>query len=457
MTQPILRVPSFLRRHEASSATDPHTLIGLACDANYWVRRQAVDNPATPRWVIELLVRAGSDAELRGRSTPDPDMSAFDLRRLVECGSWAQTLVADHPNTTDEILAALALSTDPAVRTAVARHGSTAPRTLGRLCCDTDEDVRRAAAVHPSCPEAITDLLAAAGADADLVSVGDPAARVDESDATQLASLGPWGVFLAARQPSCPPDIVAAASSHPDWRVRSALFDNPATPADLRERLVSAAVPEAGSIDVRSLARPDADPADLLALASHRDSGVRLSLARHVGLTPPIAEQLAMDRVGDIRRTVARRGVVEPGLLHRLTQAGSSPDLGRLTEPDPAMAADDLERLTLAGWWARQLAVRHPATPPDALARLLCDDDPKLREWAAVHENVPTDVVEAIHRAGGARDLQGVADPDPTMTPHELATVAELGPWAAWVVAWHPNATPAQRLERHRYSAELDG
>ena len=45
------RPPSFMRRFAAGGTTDRDALVGLACDENYWVRRQAVKNPATPAWI----------------------------------------------------------------------------------------------------------------------------------------------------------------------------------------------------------------------------------------------------------------------------------------------------------------------------------------------------------------------------------------------------------------------
>jgi hypothetical protein len=62
--------------------------------------------------------------------------------------------------------------------------------------------------------------------------------------------------------------------------------------------------------------------------------------------------------------------------------------------------------------------------------------------------SAPRDVIADIHRAGGADDFQGIAEPDPDVSPEVLRRVAALGPWGAMIVSWHPNA-PAGRL-RHR-------
>ena len=72
MSEPDVRPPSFLRRNLAANTDSHEILVGLACDESMWVRRQAVQNPATPRWVLDLLERAGADRDLRGRRDPDP-------------------------------------------------------------------------------------------------------------------------------------------------------------------------------------------------------------------------------------------------------------------------------------------------------------------------------------------------------------------------------------------------
>ena len=130
-----------------------------------------------------------------------------------------------------------------------------------------------------------------------------------------------------------------------------------------------------------------------------------------------------------------------------LVRAGSSTDLTKLAEPDPTLDRAVLDRLALGGHWARQLAVRHSATSPVTLARLLCDSDGKLREWAAAHPATPKDVIDDIRRVGGAVDFQGVAEGEPDVPVEVLRRVAGLGPWGAWVVSWHPKA-PADLQRR---------
>jgi len=440
-----MKAPAFLRRNLAIHADD-QTLVGLACDDNLWVRREAVRNPATPRWVLDLLIRAGADPELRGRGEPDPDMSPDDLRRLVECGPWARLLVGDHPNTSDEVLDVLARQPDRRLRIAAARHPNSPPAALAHLCADADPEIRATALANPRRPDGAVDLLRRAGSEESLDGLA-PAGDVapDAAELEAAAELGPWGRFLAARHRACPRHVLVAAATDQDWRVSSALLDNPAVPDDVLERIVDET---AEFDDLRALANLHAEPTELARLARHPLPTVRLAAARHPATPRDVIAVLATDRSADVRRVASAHPQLDPRFHDLLVRAGSSADLTRLDDLDDDLdddlgddlgpsALDDLAR---GGHWARQLAVRHPATPPAALARLLCDDDPKLREWAGAHPAAPPDVIDDIRRAGGAIDFQGVAEGDPDAPVDLLRRVAEHGPWGAWVVSWHSNA-----------------
>ena len=441
------RPPAFLRRHIASGAADrPELLIGLACDEAYWVRREAAKNPATPRWVIDLLVRAGADADLRGRSRPDPDMDPADLRRLVECGPWAQELVAEHPNTASHVLDVLADQSRPRLRASVAEHPNTASSTLARLCADAEEVVRRAANAHPDRPEDTYRLLCALGADHGLVGL-DAVDRVANVDATTLraaARLGPFARFLAARHALCPEDVLARVAIDTDWRVRSGIFDNPEASSAVVARAADVEVLDdtaCGSVDeLRVLAHRAAPAASLAALVDDPRPAVRLAVARHRAAGRDLLGTLAADASAEVRRVAARHPQIDPDDIDLLVRAGSSADLMRLSDPDPDLPPEAIDRLSRGGRWAKQLAVRHPATMPDTLARLLCDEDGKIREWAAAHPSAPAHVMADLRRAGGAEDFQGLADGDPDMPADALRRIAELGPWGAMIVSWHPNA-----------------
>ncbi|MGI9643761.1 MAG: hypothetical protein ACR2O6_00460 [Ilumatobacteraceae bacterium] len=432
--------PSFLRRHLASTTDDADVLVGLACDDNMWVRIETVQNPATPSWVLDLLRQAGASPDLRGTRDANPDMPADELRRLVECGPWAQRLVADHPNTSAEILEALCRHPSVRIRSSVAAHPNAAESTLAVLCADVEVTIRRRAATHAGHPVAVLALMRRAGADAQLTGITD---ELDDglgrADLIALGELGPWGRFLAGRHPSCPPDLLGTVATDADWQIRSAVLDNPSTPDDV---LLAVAGGDDGSVGaLRALSGRDEFPERLVSLAHHPHAEVRLAVARHPMASAIVIGALAVDRVAELRRAAAAHPLMDPEALSLLVRAGSTPDLSRLAPPDPAVTPAELEILAGSGYWARQLVVRHPDAPPDLLAHLLCDEDPKLREWAAAHPNVPRPVVDLLLRAGAATDFQGIAPPDDPAMPHEeLRRVAALGRYGVQIVAWHPNA-----------------
>lgn len=380
-----------------------------------------------------------------GGREPDADLTAAELRRLVECGPWAQVLVADHPNTSSEVLDALAHAREP-IKVAVAGHPSTASATLAHLCAESDDRVRRLAARQPRCPDWVLQLMRRAGAATYLDHVGGnahPDLTVDEIEL--LAGLGPWGRFLAGRQAGCPRDLLETVVCDPDWRVRSAVLDNRAASDDVLVRAAGLEYPDDAD-ELRVLADAEAPPELLSELAVHPQAEVRLAVARHPAATVDAIGLLVVDRVADVRRIAAGHPQMDAEYLSLLVRAGSTPDLARRAAPDDSITAVDLSRLARGGSWARQLAVRHPDTAPDTLAHLLCDDDPKLREWAAAHPSTPPDITERLLRAGAAQDFQGVAEADPEMPHEELRALALLGPYAAWVVSWHPD--PHRELRR---------
>ena len=440
-----IRPPTFERRYIAAQTDDPNALVALATDESYFVRRQAVDNPNTPEWILKLLVRAGSSADLRGKGEIDPDLDSASLQRLAETGSWARQLVAEHPNTSAEVLAALKDQPSMPLRLTIAVHPNASAATLAALCCDIDDHVRVRALANPNCPADLIDLLVAAGSTAGLQGVTQTFGEIDEGDFALLARLGPWSRFIIARHPDCPAELMNEISSDPEWRVRSGLLDNPNTPTAIIEQLLETPNSEDMAI-IQCLSQPQISREKLLQLTHHLSPEVRYSLARHPAATTEILGLLATDGVKEIRRLAVGHPQTEKSVVQRLVQAGSTPDLMRLSEPDANMPADDIQELLNGGVWARQLAVRHPNTNAETLARLLCDREPKIREWAAVHPNMDPETKRDLIRAGSGSDFQGIMPPDSSLAPETLLQISQLGSWGEWVVANNPYA-PAELLD----------
>lgn len=444
LNPPELRQPSFMRRFAAAESTDPDTLVGLACDESYFVRRQAAQNPATPAWILELLTRAGASADLRGKGRPDLTLEGSALRKLVEGGPWAWQLVAEHPNTPADVLEALKDQPSISLRLAIAGHPQTQSATLVFLCLDIEESIRAKAAIHPNRSNEIVRLLASAGATPDLRTATGFNHALASEHCRRLADLGPWGRFLAGRNPGCPLDLLADIATDPEWRVRTSLLDNPKTPSESLALLLGTQDPkELATVQQLHLTNPS--PEALIILAQHAKPEIRLAVARHPAVTAQALRQLLTDRTKEVRRLAVNNPRTNPADIALLVQAGSTPDLLGLSDPDPVMAPAKIDALGRRGLWARQLAVRHPNSTPDTLARLLCDAEPKIREWAAVHPKADQETIKNLIRAGSGTDFQGFTPPDPTLSAEQLRQLSQLGPWAQYVVANNPH-TPAELL-----------
>jgi hypothetical protein len=434
-----IRPPTFQRCFIAAETNDPDTLVALATDESYFVRRQVVDNPHTPQWILELLVRAGATSDLRGKGEIDPNLDPASLQRLAETGPWGQQLVAEHPNTSAEVLVALKDQPSVPLRQAIATHLHTGAATLAALCCDIDEGVRSKALAHPNRPGDLIELLVSAGSAPDLVGVTKDFGKIIADDFALLSRLGPWGRFLIARHPGCPGILLSQISSDPEWRVRSGLLDNPNTPSNIIQQMLDSPTPEEVET-IKSLSQPQISEQNLLRLVMHTSPEVRYALARHPSATSEILGLLSTDGVKEFRRLAADHPKTDPGIIQRLIQAGSTPDLMGLSEPDVTMPSDEIRKLLQGGIWARQLAVRHPNSDADTLARLLCDREPKIREWAAVHPNLDPETKRDLIRAGSGTDFQGIMPPDPALPAETLKKISQLGSWGEWVVANNPYA-----------------
>jgi hypothetical protein len=295
-------------------------------------------------------------------------------------------------------------------------------------------------------------LLIAAGATDDLQGVTRDFERLTAERLLTLAELGAWGRFLVARHPDSPVDLLATISSDLEWRVRSGLLDNPNTPESVIQTFLDGPVADDVTA-VRHLGRQQIPDADLDRLANSTDPEVRLALARHPAATSEVLGLLASDGRKEIRRLAADHPKTRPADLALLLRAGSTADLMGLSEPDPSLPAEEIHSLLDGGVWVRQLAVRHPNTGAETLARLLCDREGKIREWAAVHPNLPADIKRDLIRAGSGSDFQGIMPPDPELSAARLWQISALGSWGEWVVANNPYA-PAELLESLAQSAD---
>ena len=215
-----------------------------------------------------------------------------------------------------------------------------------------------------------------------------------------------------------------------------------------------------------------ATPMGLAVLATDPRAGVRRLVASRPATPPAVLARLAEDGNLWVRRDAAANPSTPPAALDRLYRAGSAPGLAGPALPDPTLDPSELIELSAGGEWARRLAARHPATPPEALARLAEDPIPAIRTAAVVHPAAPAEARARLHarereasggesekaalvRLAGEAMREGVSlalgpalalAQEPSTPASTLARLAEHGASAVRViVAAHPSYHGAHR------------
>lgn len=448
-----LRTPIFLRQRTAKETTNRQLLTQLACDESYWVRREAVQNPALPQSALETLVRAGATRDLRGFAKSDETLESGPIDSIARLGGFGRLLAVRHANTTGDTLAKLAQDEVLSIRLQVAQHTNTSAASIKLLCSDLEVDVRTTATRHVRADDSVIARLRSAGASSDLRFAEWPAEEPGPEDLTEVWECGPWGRLLAARRPACPRSLHALAVQDSDWRIRAGVLENGASPdASLEPYVIE------GEIDLktlRALGLRQKNPEAFDRLAGHPDPEVRLALAQHPSVDASLLARLTSDGHRGVRGLVARNPRTPTEEIKRLARAGAGPDLVTMSKNAASPSVHDLEILCRRGPWARMLVARHPSSPPRLLSILLCDASPTIRQWALAHSQVPARIVRELVRCGSGDDLQGFHEADPDVPAKTLRALSELGPWARRLVAMHP-ATPKDMIEKFARSEEWE-
>lgn len=435
----------------ANNLVPEEILIQLATDNDAKVRLLVANHPRRPQHLIDLLVRAGSTADLRNLGYPDLTLAASNLEYLCTLGHWARWLAALHPNT-------------PVA-------------TLEALCRDSDEPVFTAAVAHPALPVNILQVLAAdtshkvhIPAAARLQSIAsDPG--IEPMCLSQLAIHDLDGIYAAVvRNPMAPPPLLAQLTVPKS--LRKTVAQHPYTPIPLLLALSKQGTEEAISRLASLACNPLADRHLLEELATHRATEIRTAVANNPQAPVEILEKLSADRNLNIRLAVASnphtpvevlvklstekvaavRGAVvnnpnrPQSLINLLIKAGSSPTLQELTPPDPSVLPQELAYLSTLGHWARLLAARHPNAPAAILEKLSTERDLPIREAVASHRYTPVEVLERLASSNNSRRIRHAISSNPS-TPLEF--LAKIGLTA---VASHPGTSVETlvQLAHHR-------
>ncbi|KIR61300.1 hypothetical protein [Micromonospora haikouensis] len=345
------------------------------------------ENPALPAGMVRRLVgyrRGFGHVAMRADLTLDviEEILASGHHRLLHS-------LALNPQLPHTVRMRLAAHTDPAVRAALAAHARDAPRELyEQLIDDPDTRVRSNLAERDDVP---ADLLARLA--------GDPDPQV-------RATLARWWT-------QAPEAIRRALLTDPVDEVRAAAcatyyarLPHPVPPPDLVTGLLADPVTRAGAVRHAILT-----PQLAAQLAGDPDHQVRRQLAEHPQLPPPVRDLLTDDPSANVRVGIfGRRDTPEPA-RHRIyqdIQQGKRPltdllnddldDDALLQQFEDHMAIAELHHLRLDWVTAdplphlsspyicfRRSAARSRTLPPDAVTRLLNDNDSGVRTTMATH------------------------------------------------------------------------
>lgn len=425
------------KRHIAEDVDTPAaTLVELLGDANLWVRKAAAANPSTPMDALELFLRAGVRDDFTGYASPDATLSPRELEPLAAGGEWARCLVARHPAATAGQLQRLAADAAAAVRLEVARHHAAPTQAIARLMLDDAAAVRDIAANHPAASPQVRTIIDRAARGGCLLAA--------EQDA--LLAAGSWARSLVARNPFTDRAVLCDLANDASWRVRAAIAENPDAPGEALRPLLGV---DRADVRVALASHPHTPPDVLAALVEDMDASVRVAVAAHRLAGGTALARLAEDGVVAVRSNVAANPVTPADVITRLVAAGSTPDLLGFGRPDTSLDEAALAALADGGPWARQLAVRHPGTPPEALARLACDAHFLVRDAVTHHPRRPRDVIALLVKLGSTDDLQAYERPTAPATAGELQRAADLGPWGRQLAARHPDANAALLTSLH--------
>ncbi|MGI5243813.1 hypothetical protein [Dactylosporangium sp. CA-139066] len=333
------------------------------------------ENPALPAGLVWRLIpyRRG-----RRRVAARADLTGEMIDAIIGSGDhWLVHALALSPHLPEPVQLRLAASPDGAVRCALAGR-SASPDVLAVLVDDRDRRVREAVAENSHCPANLRARLAR-----------DP-------DAGIRATLGRWWV-------GAPEAVRRVLLTDPVDTVREfacstyfARRPHPVPPADLVPQLVDDPVTRAGAVRHAILTPELAER-----LAADAGYEVRAELARHPGLPAAVRDRLAEDRSATVRVAIFGRADTPEPTRRRIHDDVMSAEYDMLEAETEEAFADcfapgELEDMHLA-WVAadplphlgspyvafRASAGRSPGLPPEAVARLLADENNRVRLAAA--------------------------------------------------------------------------
>ena len=350
----------------------------------------------------------------RGRAAAHPRLSPGDVARLARDPSpGVRARVA--ARTWDEPPAELASDRHPAVRRALARS-TRSPETLARLLRDEDETVLARACEN---------------------------ARIPADAATAIAALATSTLArrALARNPHAPAEALALCVTAAEPGVRQAAVENDATPQDLVLLLRMATRDPwlgcASSHQTRTMRYTVDEQRRLLELGPF----AREALADGRDLDPVTCEALhrrarGADRHGEtVRRSLAGNARTPAAILETLARDGAWEVRAAVAGNPSTPAATAIALLSDDVYDVRQRAAQSSSLDAATVVRLLGDARPEIRAAALRHPALP----DASFRAHLLADEGAVL----TAIPHARRTIDRAlweeitaRGWAPHLVAW---------------------
>lgn len=307
----------------------------LSRDKDKWVRMSVVKNPSTPSTLFEEMINdvdkevAQTAKQILGERQGDYTCEAIRknaqtppeaLKKLAQKNPRCITYIAEHPNTSLELLLEFSQSTDERLRREVAKNISLPINILETLAKDDDSIVRCSIARNPNTP--INILFKNLARDTMVLSaiayqMSNPKFRkypeaesildiLAEESSSSLETIlqrlikegGEWAGEFLARRFDLPIEFLTQLAQADSFKVREAVAQNPNTPSINLEQLAQA--PE-WQIRQAVAQNPNTPTSALDKLAKDENNKTRMHIAAKLNLSPDVLEELTMDKSTEVR------------------------------------------------------------------------------------------------------------------------------------------------------------
>ena len=280
----------------------------------------------------------------------------------------------------------------------IAQHSDCPRAVIGWMLTAHDGDSRRAAAASPS--------------------LGKQALKQLRS--AEAPDMAIWA-GIAANQ-NCPPQMLRELARVIDSKVRHNAHTNPSCPPDV----LAAAMADPSDMTAlkAAAANPNCFPAVLERLAAKGSDAVRLAVASSPHCPPNSLRRLAGDSRADTRQAVATNPSCPPNTAAELCEDFDE-SVREAAADHNLVPEDSIRRLAqTSDGYVRAMIAQHPACPPDVLTVLASDTYDLAALMAMSHPSCPP---EAISDAGGAYDDYNIVEyvaTNPACPPEALQRLA---------------------------------